>query len=115
VARWLDGEDSSFDQLPEYSDIPNRVAAGEIYWVNVLYAGDSAAMAATQADVANWVASHKSEHIPVLLDNTHQLFNYMAPTSIPAMLLLDNEMTILSYETPFTETWDVLLSGVEDG
>ena len=113
VARWVDGEASAFDPLVEYEEIPTLIAEKQVYWVNILYAGDDPDTVATSQDVQEWMAEHRSVNVPLLLDDSWLFFYYMDATSYPAMMLVDPNMKIVAYETPFTKTWDALLSGME--
>ena len=109
VSRWLGGASSSFDSVPEYADIPGLLQKGEVYWVTVLDAGDLQEEAATAEDQAAWFAQHPVDGIPVLLDEEWQVREYIAPTQWPAMVLLDDQMTVVAYEQPYTAVWDALL------
>ncbi len=97
LATWLEGEPSIFDDNPALSPIRDKVNAGEIYWITVIFE-DGAGDAAVPADATLWATTYPNPTIPVLADNDRETFSYMFPGAYPNLQILEEDMTFRYYD-----------------
>jgi len=113
VAAWLDKEETYFDNFPEYSCMPDRLASGDFYWVTAIFTGSSSTTVATSDDVVSWHEAHPNAHIPVLLDDAWTMKYFFNASSYPSMILVDENMEVVALGSPYYGVWDELLSLTE--
>lgn len=98
LAAWLGGQPSpTFDAKPELKPIVDKVKAGKIYWITVLFE-DATANPATAANVAAWAKMFPNAKVAVLADNNRALFNYLYPGAYPSIQVLNADMTFKYYD-----------------
>lgn len=109
LAQWLGGEPSTFDEQPQYQSIVDRVNAGEIYWLTVIFE-DAVGNAAGPEHAAVWAETFPNDVIPVLADNDRQLYDFLFPGGFPSLQILDEDMTLRVYDRfDYTPALDSLL------
>jgi len=102
MAEWMSGSEEGeyldyyfADQLG-WEPLREAVEKGDIYWITVL--GDGYTGPADEDVVAQWYDDHKDKNIPVLADEDAEVVNYINLMYFPSLLLLDEDMKVLSYE-----------------
>lgn len=83
----------------EYEGLAERVQAGELYWITVLFSESEASGPATTEDCAEWDAAYPNPAIPVLADAQLQLKEWIGVQSYPVLNLIDDDMTLLVHAT----------------
>ena len=107
LAELLDGDGSAL-ALAGYGPVHNLILRDEVYWITVIDADDDY-LPATHEDVLAWAAVHDNPKIPVLLDDSYQLYGYLAPESYPALVLLNEDLTLAVHGNTYFDVLDVLL------
>lgn len=97
LSRWLEGEPSTFDAMPEYAGIVDRVSTGEIYWITVIFE-DAFGNAAGPEQAVAWAAEFPNAKIPILADNDRALWDFLFPGSYPSLTVLEQDMTLSVYD-----------------
>jgi thiol-disulfide isomerase/thioredoxin len=97
VATWLEGEPSPLDDKPELAGIPAMVAAGEIYWITVVFE-DAFGNPADKAQAAAWADEFPNPAVLVLADSDRMLHGWLFPGAMPSIQLVDEDMTLRSYD-----------------
>lgn len=97
VAAWLEGATPNFGTTTEFTSIPGRVNAGEIYWITVLFE-DAMATPADTSDASDWATAYPNPNVAVLADTDHQMFDYLWPGGYPSIHVLDDDMTMRVYD-----------------
>ena len=108
VAKLLEGESSALDGRG-YEPIADMVDNGDIYFITVLYAGNSTSAPATQADLDSWWEQHPNPKVPVLLDAEWEMEGFMSPGGYPSMMYVDENMDIIYYPNSSQEYYVHLL------
>ena len=83
----------------EYEGLAERVQAGELYWITVLFSESEASGPATTEDCAEWDAAYPNPEIPVLADADLLLKEWIGVQSYPVLNLVDEDMTLLVHAT----------------
>ena len=89
MAKLIEGRpnalESNFPDVAEaMSCVPDAIESGDMYWVTVIYSGRSGADA-TPADRDSWASDYPNPHIPVLLDDSQEVFDWFQANGFPAM------------------------------
>ncbi len=110
VAAWLAHEESPLmANFPVYAGIPDRVDAGEVLWVTVLFE-DTSRDPASQEDAATWHQEWPAERVPVMLDDDRAMFDWIVPGSYPTLLVLDAQLEVQVFDRfTFTPALDALI------
>ena len=103
MATWLGGEASSFDPEGRWSDVPARVAAGEVAWLTVLTEGPDHRAPGPEA-AADWYAGWPNPAVPVLADTDQRLTDWLNLIGLPALQLLDEDLRFVVYDSNGYET-----------
>ena len=80
----------------KYEIIYDLVENNEIYYITILYENEFK----EQADydtIYEWYSNHPDDNIPILADTNKLLHQWLKPSGIPAITLLDENMNILAY------------------
>lgn len=93
LATYMSGEDVSGYEYME--PVRDSVAAGELYWVTMLFE-DAGNAPATERTVSDWDESYPNEHIPVLADPEDLVGTWSNATEIPFMFMVDENMQVVS-------------------
>ena len=114
LASWLHtGDETVFGQewwKPEYEGIRDLVEHGDVLWITILYE-DHEGEAAGYDMVKAWDDTYPHEIIPVLADAEKQLHQYLKPSGIPNLQLINSNMTFLTYDNRgLTTAFDMLLT-----
>jgi thiol-disulfide isomerase/thioredoxin len=83
----------------DYEGLAERVQAGEIYWVTVLFSESETSGPATTEDCEEWDAAYPNPAIPVLADSELKLHDWIDVQSYPVLNLLDEDMKLLVHAT----------------
>ncbi len=97
MAAWLEGEAPDLAGDASFNAIPEMVAAGEIYWITVVFE-DAAATPADGADVAQWYGEYPNPHVAVLADDDRALFDHLWPGAYPFVTVIESDMTLRVYD-----------------
>lgn len=97
MATWLEKKPSSMDAQPELAPIVDRVAAGEILWVTVLFE-DGLGNPAKPEHVVTWAESYPNPRVAVLLDDNRSLRDWFYPGAMPSVHALDEKLALVIYE-----------------
>ncbi len=97
IAAWLGGEDTAFDTEGRWSDLPGRVAAGEVAWITILTEGPDHLAPGADA-VTAWFASWPHPAVPVLADEAQLLTDYLGLSGLPTLQLLGEDLQFLVYD-----------------
>jgi thiol-disulfide isomerase/thioredoxin len=83
----------------EYEGLAERVAAGDLYWITVLFSTSESSGPATQEDCEQWHSDYPNSAIPVLADTDLLLHDWIGVTSYPVLNLLNDDMTVAVHST----------------
>jgi thiol-disulfide isomerase/thioredoxin len=83
----------------EYEGLAERVQAGELYWITVLFSESATAGAATTEDCEEWDAAYPNPAIPVLADAELKLHDWIGVVSYPVLNLVDSDMRLQVHAT----------------
>lgn len=109
LALWLLGEQSYFDAYEEqygWGGIPEAVADGRLYWINVLDSYNDSE-SPSQAEVEAWYGAFPNPAVPVLLDPNHTFLQYTQSSYWPSLMLVDSTGTIVQKD-PNHYYWETL-------
>ena len=97
MAQWLAGQPSDLmANYPHLAGLPDRVAAGDVYWVTILFEGPVFGPA-TQADAQEWHEVYPAENVALMLDDDRAFFNWVQPGGFPSVLLLDTDLEVQAF------------------
>ena len=82
----------------EYEGLREFVAAGEVYWVTVLF-NESASGPSSEEECAAWHEEFPNPYIPVLADSGLKLKTWLGIESYPTLNLLNSEMVLEIHST----------------
>jgi hypothetical protein len=103
IASWMAGLDDSsvLEEYPwwdpAYEAIPPLVWIGEILWITIIYE-DSQHNDAVPQDAVDWDAAFPHPYVAVLADTNKEMHNWIRPTGIPCVNLLNEDMTLMDYQ-----------------
>jgi len=83
---------------PEFDAVRDLVASGKVRLVTVLYQGSTKAWA-TPEDVAVWAGKYKHDDVAVVADSEKLVHSWVKPTGIPAVVVLNEKMEVVSFES----------------
>ena len=82
----------------EYEQIYDLVHQDKIYFITILYEDENHDL--VSYDTAyEWFDNYPDEKIPILLDYDKSLHSWVKPTGIPAVILLNQNMEIVTFST----------------
>ena len=117
MASWLDHEPSAlstyYGSEDWYDVIPEMVDDGELIWVTVI---DANAMGGvpTETTIDRWYGDHPNPMVPVLLEDTGALTDYISPAGYPSVMLVNEDMTIEMVPSDYTRVFSTILSDYTD-
>jgi len=82
-----------------YEGLAERVEAGEIYWITVLFSESESSGPSDQEDCEQWHEDYPNPAVPVLADTDLLLHDWIGVTSYPVLNLLNDDMTLQIHET----------------
>ena len=102
LAGWLTFNDQEIASKrfwkDEYQVIYDLVQSNKIYYVTVLYENDYRENI-TPEDVEQWFTLYPDDKIPILGDYDKFLHSWIKPTGLPAILLLNEKMEIVTFSS----------------
>ena len=94
---------------PQYDNLYDWIHNNQIYFITVLYE-DEFRDNATNYTVEEWYDNYPDDNIPILADVNKLLHGIVKPTGIPVVILLDENMNILSMTNRgFNKSFDLLI------
>ena len=82
----------------EYQMIKELINNNEIFFITILYEDNNRDKVSYQT-LYEWFDMYPDSNIPILADSDKLLHSWIKPTGIPAITLLDENMTILSFSS----------------
>ena len=110
LADFIDRKPSPLDGTPEaiaMACLPDAVAAGDVHWITLIYAGTSTSELAGRADVDAWYAEHPSEHVAVLLDRDRTAFDWFSTSSFPSVVVVDSTTMTVQTSSATNYAWSL--------
>lgn len=102
LANWLSYNDQEISNKRfwknEYQMIYDLVQSDKIYYITVLYENDDRENV-TNEDLQDWYALYPDDKIPILGDFDKFLHSWIKPTGLPAVLLLNENMEIVTFSS----------------
>jgi len=78
--------------------IKELINNNEIFFITILYEDNNRDKVSYQT-LYEWFDMYPDSNIPILADSDKLLHSWIKPTGIPAITLLDENMTILSFSS----------------
>lgn len=119
MSGWLGGDLPGAEAFAEefggedwYATVPERVAAGELYWLTVIDSSQTKGSPPDWLDVGYWSETWPVEGVPVLLDDERLFVQRLGANAWPAVMLLDEELLLTAWSRDdYTVALDALAEG----
>ena len=102
MASWLSYNDQEISNKrfwnEDYQQIYNLIQNDSIYYITVLYENDFKGNV-TYETLYEWFNLYPDEKIPILADSEKFLHRWIKPTGLPAVILLNEKMKIVTYSS----------------
>ncbi len=114
LAAWFTYGENDIKSKPfwkdDYNKIYDLIKNDKVIFITILYE-DEFRDTATYETVYEWYSTYPDDQIPVLYDGEKLLHKIIKPTGIPAITLLDENMTIVNVSSRgFNASFDKLLN-----
>ena len=114
MAEWLSGNDGLMEEVhPAYDEswdvIPGLVRDGTIRWITILDSDDRLRETPKDTAAIEWHEAFPHDQIPVLIDYTLQMDQFLDWGGYPRMMLVEEDMTIYLTGMPYVTAFRILL------